>query len=289
MEQLLQIIDLSKLYNKKPIVNKINLNITKGSFNLLVGNNGSGKTTLLKIIAKLIKPTSGKIIFDKNLRIGFQPEKLTYKIEITVKRLLSYLSGFNKDYLNNKNEFLIKNLNEFALTYYKNNKVSELSHGYQKRILILQALLDNADLYLFDEPMDGLDEEFKVKFINIIKSLKEQSKTIILITHDLEPFKDIADNLIYFSNGRVAGKLDIANLNLFNNNHSDLIFDGINDEFRSKNDILISDNKYLVKIENKNKLFLIIKKMLENKIAISEILLREDKWLIYILMSLDLI
>lgn len=270
----LDIRKLTKKYTDKVILNNIDLEVPKGTFNLLVGNNGSGKTTLLKIISGLIKPSNGKIIYDDNLKISYQPENLYSKVEVKVYNLLKYLNGFELNPRTDKGH-LDRLLLEFGLNKYNQYKVSELSHGYLKRLLILQALMINANLYLFDEPLDGLDEEFKSIFLNIIVSLKKEGKTIILVTHDPKIFKDITDHLIYLSCGKISGFLNIKNLRSDQQMLYELIIIENGKLIHTEKDKLKSEIRFnSVNIESIDKLFITINNLLEKKNNISELILK---------------
>lgn len=270
----LDIRKLTKKYTDKVILNNIDLEVPKGTFNLLVGNNGSGKTTLLKIISGLIKPSNGKIIYDDNLKISYQPENLYSKVEVKVYNLLKYLNGFELNPRTDKGH-LERLLLEFGLNKYNQYKVSELSHGYLKRLLILQALMINANLYLFDEPLDGLDEEFKSIFLNIIVSLKNEGKTIILVTHDPKIFKDITDHLIYLSCGKISGFLNIKNLRSDQQMLYELIIIENGKLIHTEKDKLKSEIRFnSVNIESIDKLFITINNLLEKKNNISELILK---------------
>jgi ABC-type multidrug transport system ATPase subunit len=276
MDFSLEIHSLTKKYDKRIILDNIDLKIPKGSFNLLVGNNGSGKTTLLKTISGLIKPSNGEVIYEDNLQIGYQLENLNSKLEIKIGDLLDYLFGLAANSKIDK-DHLHRLLYEFGLDNFKQHKVSELSHGYLKRLLILQTLMVNANLYLFDEPLDGLDEEFRSRFINILISLKNQGKTIIIVTHDLKIFKTISDYLIYVCCGKIVGCLKINNLRFDKQKAYELIITEVENQFLTKDD---STNSYKrnnsVKIETIDKLFITVSTLLENKMNISQIFLKNS-------------
>ncbi len=177
-----------KYDNSKEILNNVNLNINVGDFIGLVGENGSGKSTLLKLILGQIKPSSGKIIKDKNLKIGYVNQTLSTEegsFPATVYEILSL--GINKKpftFLNSKDKKRIEETLElFSLKSVKNHSINSLSGGQMQKLKIAKVLLSNPELIILDEPTTGIDKESEEVLFELIRHISAMKKTIILVTH----------------------------------------------------------------------------------------------------------
>lgn len=186
--------NLSFYYGKKLIYHDINLNLKKGSIYTLVGNNGVGKTTLLKQLYNLnnykISLLTGKNPFYDNLS---SYDNLYYYLLLT---------NVNKDNINNI-------LNKLNISKYKDTKYKKLSLGTKQKLSIARVLLEDSDIYLFDEPLNGLDPKSINLFINIINDLKTLNKTVIISSHLLKELSIASDYYLYMVN---------KELYFFNNN-----------------------------------------------------------------------
>lgn len=184
----------------------IDLDIRKGELIFVVGGNGSGKTTLAKILTGLYVPKGGHIIYEGS-KINLENLR-SYRNQFTAIFTDSYL--FDKiDYLNKvdpvKVEEYLKLLELDHKIKFENNTYSstKLSSGQRKRLGLLTALLEDKDLYLFDEWAANQDPHFKKVFYRqIIKALIQEGKTVILISHD-ENYFDLADRIIQLEEGKI--------------------------------------------------------------------------------------
>lgn len=196
-------------FDKNNIIHNMNIELDDNKIYGLMGKSGSGKTTILELIDGLIKPTSGKILVDyidttkKEIRkkVGFVfqfPEEQFF--EDNVKKELEFALRNFKMSLNKAIEVLkIVGFDESIL----NKKLSELSSGEKRMIAILSVLVYNPKIILFDEPTIGLDNKNKKKLIKVIKKLKENGKTIIIASHDIDLLYELCDNLIVISTGKL--------------------------------------------------------------------------------------
>jgi len=196
LENFILIKNISKTYNKKKVLDNINLEIGNGMFGLL-GHNGAGKSTLMKIITTLIQPDrSGKIkICGLDIKknkieirkiIGFLPQEFNIYPHITAYEFLDYMALLNN--INNKEdrEKLINNtLDKVNLLDNKNKKVGEFSGGMKRRLGIAQAIIKNPRVLVVDEPTAGLDPEERIKFRTMLVELSED-RIVILSTHIVE-------------------------------------------------------------------------------------------------------
>ena len=202
-------------------LNAVNLTIPKNKLTVIVGENGSGKSTIAKLIDGLLLPDDGEIIFDKkvinhkskekdflNIRnqIGFvfqQPEKQLFAS--TVLQDVSFaLKNFNLD-----ETLAVKALKEMGIEEELFDKnVFELSTGQQRKVALAGIFVYDPKIIIYDEPTLGLDYPSQIEIFNLIKQQQNQDKTQIVITHDLDRFIPIADDIIYLENQKVLSQGD---------------------------------------------------------------------------------
>lgn len=149
-----------------------NLKILKNKKYLIVGPNGSGKTTLLKLLAKYIKPDQGKIKFYTN-NIIYLPDKINLPNNINVKEYIEIIENIK----NNRVDYYLFHHFDIPLT----KKISELSKGNIQKLILLTSLINNYDLYLLDEPLNGLDQNSIKTLNNYI--LNSNNKTFLIVSH----------------------------------------------------------------------------------------------------------
>jgi len=195
---MLRLTDVSKRYKNHFALKNININIEKGKLYLFVGENGSGKSTTIKLISRVIFNNSGGTIENDFEKIVYLPDKCSYPNLLNVKTYLSmYLSKSTN----------INKIEEKMKEYHLENKmIASLSKGMLQKLGILQTILSNADLYIFDEPLNGLDKVSTQKFKSDIKKLIENEKTVIISTHSRMLFRDLTPNVIKFKGGLVNEK-----------------------------------------------------------------------------------
>lgn len=172
-------ISLTKKYRKYTVFRNLNLVFKNDYINFLVSENGSGKSTLIKCILNLIN-YDGEIKTNCNIK-SYCPEKINLPDFITIEYFLS-LFNINHEKANSL-------LDKFKLN--SNLKVNELSKGMHQKILIIQCLCKEADVYLFDEPLNGLDSKSEKVFLKEIKELFDKKKLIIISSHQIEHYQNL--------------------------------------------------------------------------------------------------
>jgi zinc transport system ATP-binding protein len=207
-----QISDLSFSYENLPVLEKINCEITRGSFVGIMGPNGGGKTTLLKLLMGFLQPGRGRVrIFGQPpssvlTRIGYVPQfhRTDRDFPITVLELvlLGALSkttfwGFYPPAIKEKAESLIE---ELGLAAYMKKPFSSLSGGLAQRALLARSLLSDPDLLLLDEPMANIDLPSSRAILNRLQELRGK-KTVLLVTHDLETVLERIDRVLCIQTG----------------------------------------------------------------------------------------
>jgi NitT/TauT family transport system ATP-binding protein len=185
---MIEIINLTKTYNKKIVLDKFNATFLPGA-NCLMGDSGSGKTTLSLIMLGLSKPDSGEVrgVSNKKVSCVFQENRLIE--ELSAFKNLSLVC--NKQ----KNEEIRDLLSQMGLKDSIDDPVSTLSGGMKRRVAIARAIINPSDIYIFDEPFKGLDDALKDSIIEIVKKRTQNSITIY-ITHDLSDVKSLDARLV---------------------------------------------------------------------------------------------
>ncbi len=201
---MLTLSHISKKYGNYLAVEDINLELENGLYGLLAPN-GAGKTTLIKMIATLLFPTEGEILYNgeniqkmgENYRdlIGYLPQHFGYYKNNTPMQYLDYiaaLKGMSKQLAREK---IKENLALVGLTDVENKKMKKFSGGMLQRVGIAQALLNDPKILILDEPTAGLDPRERVRFRNIISSLSKD-RIVILSTHIVSDIESIANKVI---------------------------------------------------------------------------------------------
>ncbi|MCI8558958.1 MAG: ABC transporter ATP-binding protein [Lachnospiraceae bacterium] len=202
---------LTKQYKQKLAVDRIDLELKCGVYGLL-GANGAGKTTLMRMICDIQEPTSGEILCNgQNIRemgeeyrdrLGYLPQNFGYYPEFTAYKFLLYiasLKGMGKEQAAVRSLYL---LDMVGLADQKKRKIKTFSGGMKQRLGIAQAMLNEPEILILDEPTAGLDPKERVRFRNLISSFSKD-KIVILSTHIVSDVEYIADEILVMKDGRL--------------------------------------------------------------------------------------
>ncbi|MCB2300055.1 ATP-binding cassette domain-containing protein [Clostridium tagluense] len=203
--------NISKEFKDLKAAYNINLEFTPGIWGLL-GPNGAGKTTLMRMLVGNITPSKGKVMLDDvNIaslkdsyldKIGYLPQHFGYDKNQSVEDFLHYigtLKGLNKEI---RNKRISELLNEFNLSEVRKKKIDKLSGGMKRRVGICQAMLNNPDILIVDEPTAGLDIEERRKFRKYLTTIGKE-KIVIFSTHIVSDIEFIANFLVLMEKGKV--------------------------------------------------------------------------------------
>jgi manganese/zinc/iron transport system ATP- binding protein len=213
---VLELHNLTVSYNNKPAIWNIDFSVPEGRLVGIIGPNGSGKTTMLKAIMGLIEPASGYVkLFDKSLdevrqRISYVPQRGTVDWDFPATVFDVVLMGrykpknlFRRTKRQDK-EIALECLRKVQLEKFRNRQISQLSGGQQQRVFIARALVQEADLYIMDEPFAGVDAATENAIITLLKEMKQQNKTVIVVHHDLQTATNYFDWLILMNTRLIA-------------------------------------------------------------------------------------
>ncbi len=240
---LLNVENIRKSYGKTEVLKDISFSLKKGEVLAIIGSSGSGKTTLLRCLNFLETPGNGKISVNDKVLFDSNDSSAKSDSEIRKRRLHFGLvfQSFNlfpqytvienimlapklaaKEQIKQTGEYMGAKSYKEALEIIKSNAKSllervglseksesypcNLSGGQQQRVAIARALALNPDVLCFDEPTSALDPELTGEVLNVIRSLKTSDSTMIVVTHEIEFARDVADKIIFMADGVIAGE-----------------------------------------------------------------------------------
>ena len=214
----MQIKDVTKKYNGKPVVDAVNLEIPKGKVISFIGPNGAGKSTFMGIISRLIAKDSGLVSFDgtelekwKSKELSKRLAILTQSNNIQMKLTVRELVAFGRfPYSGNRTTKEDEEIIEQAIAYmeleaFRDRFIDELSGGQRQRALIAMVIAQDTDYILLDEPTNNLDIYHATNMMKIVRRLcDELEKTIILVLHEINYAAFYSDYICAFVDGKVA-------------------------------------------------------------------------------------
>ena len=203
---LLEIKNLSKSFNNKEILKDINIKISRGKIIGLLGKNGAGKTTLIKLINDLLTPTTGEILInDKKIGvdtkkvISYLPERTYLNKQMKVSEVINYFKDFYEDFDEFKAKKLLKDLDLDI-----NEHLTKMSKGMQEKVGLVLVMSRNAELYILDEPLGGVDPATRDYILDTILSNFNENASILISTHLISDIERILDEVIFIDKGKVV-------------------------------------------------------------------------------------
>ena len=211
---LLEIKNLNKSFDNNEILKDINISVSSGKIIGLLGKNGVGKTTLIKLINDLLIPTSGEILIKGNKVgvetkkiISYLPERTYLNKQMKVSEVINYFEDFYKDFDSNKAKKLLKDLDLDI-----NQKLSKMSKGMQEKVQLVLVMSRNADLYVLDEPLGGVDPATRDYILDTILSNFNENASVIISTHLISDIEKILDEVIFIDKGQIVLQSDADKL-----------------------------------------------------------------------------
>ncbi|WP_404400214.1 metal ABC transporter ATP-binding protein [Pelagibacterium halotolerans] len=221
--------DLTVSYHSKPVLWDIDFDVPPGVMAAIVGPNGAGKSTLIKSILGLVQPTAGHVtIFGRpykaqRRRVGYVPQRSsvdwdfpTTALDVVTMGLYGQLGWLRRPGKAERAEAL-NALEMVGMQDFADRQISQLSGGQQQRVFLARALVQQADVYFLDEPMAGVDATTERAIVDILRTLRDQGKTVIVVHHDLQTVKSYFDwllivNVRVVAQGPVSEVYTAANL-----------------------------------------------------------------------------
>lgn len=203
--ELVKCNNLCKSFDNKIILKDVNLSIQKGRIVGLLGKNGMGKTTLIKLINGLLTPTSGEVLINSETPnvnskrvISYLPERTYLDKSMKVSQIITFFEEF---YDNFNKEKAIKLLKDLDLDI--NAKINKMSKGMQEKLQLILVMSREAELYILDEPLGGVDPATRDYILDTILSNFSEGASLIISTHIISDIERILDDVIFIDKGKI--------------------------------------------------------------------------------------
>lgn len=203
--ELLECKDLCKSFDNRVILDNVNIKIERGKIVGLLGKNGQGKTTLIKLINDLLTPTSGEVLIngkkpsiESKKIIAYLPERTYFDKSMKVSDIIKYFKEF---YDNFNEEKALKLLDDLELD--KNSRLAKMSKGMQEKVELILVMSREADLYILDEPLGGVDPATRDYILDTILSNFKDGASVIISTHLIADIERILDEVIFIDKGKI--------------------------------------------------------------------------------------
>lgn len=215
---VIELVHLKKSFGDHQVLRDIHLSVKKGETVSVIGSSGSGKSTMLRCINLLETPTSGEILFhNENVQTGsinltqyrakvvmvFQSFNLFNNMTALQNCIIGQVSVLKRP-KNEAKDRAMQYLDRVGMLPYINAKPRQLSGGQKQRVAIARALAMEPEVLLFDEPTSALDPEMVGEVLNVMKSLAEDGRTMIVVTHEMSFARDVSDRVVFMSDGVIC-------------------------------------------------------------------------------------
>lgn len=212
----LSIRDMTVAYHQKPVLWDVNLAIAEESLTAIVGPNGAGKSTMIKSALGLVPRASGEVLvynrtFQQNRHlVAYVPQRESVDWDFPVNALdvvtmgLYRSIGWFRPVRKKHRELAMEALEKVGMAAYAKRQISQLSGGQQQRVFLARALVQDARLYMMDEPFAGVDAATEKAIVAILKELKAAGKTVVVVHHDLQTVPDYFDHVVLLNMRVVA-------------------------------------------------------------------------------------
>ena len=205
----IEIRNLTVAYGENIALENLNLDVEVGSLVALVGPNGAGKSTLIKTILKFLKQITGEIkINGKTLAYVPQRNSVDWDFPTTLFDVVEMgcygRVGLFKRVNKKEKQKVFKAIEQVGMLDFKDRQISELSGGQQQRAFIARALVQEADIYLMDEPFQGVDSTTEKSIVDILKKLKSEGKTLLVVHHDLQTVPTYFESVTFINKTVIA-------------------------------------------------------------------------------------
>jgi len=215
-DYVIEVENLSASYRKTPVIEQIAFKVKPGTLTGIIGPNGAGKSTLIKTMLQLHPSLTGEVTFfgkhykSVKKRIGYVPQRGSVDWDFPTTALDVVLMGLygkiglmkwpRKEHKRRAYEALEK----MGMATYASRQISQLSGGQQQRVFLARALAQDADIYFMDEPLAGVDAATERAIMKILKELKEQRKTVMIVHHDLQTVAEYFDWVLLINRTVIA-------------------------------------------------------------------------------------
>ena len=223
---LVEFKNVYKSFDDAKILKDVSFSIEKGKIIGLLGKNGMGKTTIIKLINDLLTPTSGEVLIngiapgvESKKIISYLPERTYLDKSLTVNQVFKFFIDFYEDFNLDKANKLLEDLN-----LDKNSRLSKMSKGMLEKLQLVLVMSRNADLYILDEPLGGVDPATRDYILDTILSNFNEGASVLISTHLIADIERILDHVIFVDKGQIILSSDADELRVKENGSIDEIF-----------------------------------------------------------------
>lgn len=205
--------NVSKVYGEKKALKELNLTIQKGEIFGLLGHNGAGKSTAIKSLVSIIQPTNGTITVDNldlgtermiiKRKIGYVPDTPDIFLQLTAGEYWNLMAAAYDVPQAEKENRLVHLAQLFDMFSHQDETISSFSHGMRQKTIIIGALLPDPDIWILDEPLQGLDPQAAFDLKEMIRAHADKGKTVIFSTHALDTAQQLCDQLAILRKGEL--------------------------------------------------------------------------------------
>jgi manganese/zinc/iron transport system ATP- binding protein len=211
-----QVEDLTVAYRERPVLWDVDLTVPKGVLMAIVGPNGAGKTTLIKAVLGLVRPAAGQVLVhgrpyaEQRRLVAYVPQRGTVDWDfptsvLDVVTMGTYGAlGWLRRPGRAERARAFDALDQVRMRDYADRQISQLSGGQQQRVFLARALVQDADIYLMDEPFQGVDATTEVEIVRLLQELRARGKTVIVVHHDLQTVAEYFDWVTLLNVRRIA-------------------------------------------------------------------------------------
>lgn len=226
MNPILECRNLTKYYDNKIALNKINLSLERGKIIGLLGPNGSGKTTLIKLLNGLLVPTEGSIFVDGHTPgletkkiVSYLPERTYLSMHMRVSEIINYFADFYSGFDRSRAYDMLKHLN-----INPSDRLRTMSKGTKEKIQLILVMSRRASLYCLDEPIAGVDPAARDYILSTILNNYDENATIIISTHLISDVENILDDVVFIQNGQIRLSDSVDNIRFNQGKSVDSLF-----------------------------------------------------------------
>ena len=219
---MLEAVHLAKRYSSIPAVQDLSFTLRPGQVLGCLGPNGSGKSTTVKMLTGLLEPTRGTVLFDgHNIQddlaayralLGYVPEEANLYPYLTGWEYLELVGTLRRMPHGDLDAKIDSLLALFSLHAHRHVTIGTYSKGMRQRILIIAAIMHNPQIFIFDEPLSGLDVTSALIFKNLVQTLGQQGKLVFYCSHVLEVVEKICSDVLILRKGEVIAQDSVANI-----------------------------------------------------------------------------
>lgn len=212
----LAIYNLTVAYGEKPVLSGIDFFVPRRSMTAIIGPNGAGKSTLIKAALDIVPSLTGEVrFFDKPYsevrhRVAYVPQRASVDWDFPATALDIVLMGLYREigpfrFVSRAHKNIaMDSLRHVGMVRYANRQIGQLSGGQQQRVFLARALVQNAELYIMDEPFAGVDAATEAAIVDVLKMLNSQGRTVVCVHHDLSSVPQYFDHVLLVNVEKIA-------------------------------------------------------------------------------------